>query len=191
MFRAVATRPIFARTALLQPSRAFAYTPIVKNNVIDTAKDILNKANKKTGEVLASAMETAESVTPTVDGVKQAASKVNHKTGEVLADGMEKVEEVANKAKHATEDVAHKAKHTSAEDIKEAASDAASKVNKKTGEALSEGMDKAEQAKDKVKETAAQAEAKMKVEKNAAGYQNLQDKGRKVESEQNRPDDAV
>lgn len=207
MLRSVISRSSLARVAVLQPSRSFAYTPVAfKTPVVDTAKEILSKANKKTGEVLASAMETAENATPSVDDVKYAAEKVNKKTGEVLADGLEAVgsaaekakhsaEEVTQKAKEGAEDVAEKAKNTSAEDLKDAAADAAHKVNKKTGEALSEGMDKAEDLKDAAKskgqDAAAHVEAKYKVEKNAAGYKDLQDKGRKVESEQNRPDDAV
>lgn len=58
--------------------------------------------------------------------------------------------------------------------------DAAQKVNKKTGEVLAEGIEKTQQGKER-----------LRVSQNAKGYDSLQDKGSKTETEQNRPDDAV
>lgn len=122
----------------LRPQRHFAATAY-RAGVIDSAKDLLSKANKKTGEVLADGMEKAEEVTPTAETVKSAADKANKKTGEVLADGMEKAEGVAQEAKGAAKGVKEKAR----------------------------------------------------VNLNHKGYDSLQDKGAKAESEQNRPDDGV
>ncbi|PVH13964.1 uncharacterized protein CXQ87_002085 [Candidozyma duobushaemuli] len=131
-------------------SRAFTVSLASRKSVVDTAKDVLEKANKKTGEFLAGTIEQTEKVAPTGENIKSAAGKVNQKTGDVLADGVEKAEAAAGKAKEA------------ASEAKERASD----VNE-------------------------EAQAKAKVNANTAGYDNLQDKGSKVESEQNRPDDAV
>lgn len=131
-------------------SRAFTVSLASRKSVVDTAKDVLEKANKKTGEFLAGTIEQTEKVAPTGENIKLAAGKVNQKTGDVLADGVEKAEAAAGKAKEA------------ASEAKERASD----VNE-------------------------EAQAKAKVNANTAGYDNLQDKGSKVESEQNRPDDAV
>ncbi|RKP29249.1 hypothetical protein METBISCDRAFT_3530, partial [Metschnikowia bicuspidata] len=107
------------------------YTSVARNNVIDTAKDILKTANKTRGEVLASAMESAEQVTPLP------------------------------------------------------------KMSRRQPHDRQGGVEKADEAKDKVKDGTNHAEAKMKVEKNTLGYRDLQDKGSRVESEQNRPNDAV
>ena len=92
MFRQIASRNIRAATQV-RSQRFFAATAY-RSSVIDTAKDLLNKANKKTGEVLADGIEKTEQVTPTTETVKNAADKVNKKTGEVLADGIEKTEQV-------------------------------------------------------------------------------------------------
>lgn len=165
-------------------SRAFTVSLASRKSVVDTAKDVLEKANKKTGEFLAGTIEQTEKVAPTGENLKLAAEKVNQKTGDVLADGIEKTQLAADSVK----DV----------DVK----GAASKVNQKTGDVLADGVEKAEGVAGKAKEAASEAkerasdvkdeaQAKAKVNANSAGYENLQDKGSKVESEQNRPDDAV
>ncbi|PSK38974.1 hypothetical protein C7M61_002281 [Candidozyma pseudohaemuli] len=165
-------------------SRAFTVSLASRKSVVDTAKDVLEKANKKTGEFLAGTIENTEKVAPTGENLKLAAEKVNQKTGDVLADGIEKTQLAADSVK----DV----------DLK----GAASKVNQKTGDVLADGVEKAEGVAGKAKEAASEAkerasdvkdeaQAKAKVNANTAGYENLQDKGAKVESEQNRPDDAV
>lgn len=148
MLRSVRSLTIAPRLPLAArvPSRCLSSTR-ANNSIMDTAKDMLDKANKKTGEVLASTIENTEKVATNPEQMKEAAtdaaSTVNQKTGKVLADGIEKAEEAAGKAKEVT------------------------------------------------KEAKAEAEAKHKVLKNTSGYEDLQDKGKKVESEQNRPDDAV
>lgn len=138
-----------------------------RSSILGGVKETLQKVNKKTGEVLAEGMEKAEDKTPHASSVGDAASKINKKTGEVLADGMQKVEDKAPNV--------------------DSVGDAASKANKKTGEVLADGMEKAE----KVVPTASKADAKKKVDENVKGYDNLQHKGSRVETEQNRPDDAV
>ncbi|KAG5420781.1 hypothetical protein I9W82_002662 [Candida metapsilosis] len=115
----------------------------------ETVKSAAEKVNKKTGEVLADTLETAQKATnpsDVADKAKSAADTVNKKTGNVLADGVEKGEELANKAKGAVDDVADGAKKHQAR----------------------------QEVKDKTK-----------------GYDNLQHKGARVESEQQRPDDGV
>lgn len=193
MFRQLALRQ---STILRNQARTLTTSP-ARYSVIDTAKDVLLKANKKTGEVLAGSMEKAEQVTPNADSVSDAASKVNKKTGEVLAEGMEKAQQKAPNV--------------------ESVGDAASKLNKKTGEVLADGMEKTEkyvpntageakqkggevltEGKEKGEEILAEGKEKgqhayhkHRVRENTKGYEGLQDKGSKAEVEQNRPDDAV
>lgn len=45
-------------------ARSSFHTTGVKYSIVDGAKEVLQKANKKTGEVLASTMETAEDKAP-------------------------------------------------------------------------------------------------------------------------------
>lgn len=230
MFRSIIARSSLSRVAVSQPTRTFAYTPIKTKGPVNTAKEFLSKANKRTGEALASAMQTAEEATPTIDNVKDAASKLNHKTGKVIAEGMEKAEaasdHVTSKVKHTQEHVKSAVSKTDrqagkdladhidrqqntsykisdiAKGYQDEAKEAASRANLKAGRALADNMDKAQQAnnswdaqtqeaKNEVYNAKAHFEAKDKVQKNSAGYKDLQDKGSKVESEQNRPDDAV
>lgn len=102
-----------------------------------------------------------------IDATKSVLEKANKATGKVLADSMEAAEKVT----------------PTTSDVK----NAAEKVNKKTGEVLADGMEKVE----KVAPVGNTSEAKKRVQQNTKGYRNLQDKGNKAESEQNRPDDAV
>ncbi|CAH2355903.1 hypothetical protein CLIB1423_38S00166 [[Candida] railenensis] len=189
MYRALALRQLHSnitRAALAPQVRNIATTRVLQKSIIDSAKDTLSTLNKKTGEVLAGGMEKAEEAVPDVS-VSEALNKANKKTGEVLADGMEKAEKIVPGSKKEAKDVAEDAKEKVqeySEDAKEKVQEYSSKANKKTGEVLSDGLEKAEDAKERV-------EAKAKVVKNSSGYKDLQDKGKKVESEQNRPDDAV
>lgn len=96
-----------------------------------------------------------------VGGAKKVLEQANKKTGEVLASGLDKSQETPGPK------------------------EAAKKINKKTGEKLAEGLDEAE----KVSPTSHPAQSKVK--DNTKGYNGLQDKGSKTETEQNRPDDAV
>ncbi|OBA21168.1 hypothetical protein METBIDRAFT_42198, partial [Metschnikowia bicuspidata var. bicuspidata NRRL YB-4993] len=174
MFRQIASRTIAPLSARVSPNARYLSYSRVNLSVVDTAKDILHKANKKTGEVLANTIDTTEKVTPSGEQVKDAAtnaaSAANQKAGDVLADGIEKAE-----------DISHKAKQT--------ATDA------NLGEKAKDAAQSAQQFSHKAKETTIDmkdhANAKKKVLENARGYENLQDKGSKVETEQNRPDDAV
>lgn len=104
-----------------------------------------------------------------IDSAKEALKKANKKIGEVAAGGIEKTQEMT----------------PNAENVTEATKETAHKVNKKTGEVLAEGLDKAEKMKPELHSE------KRRVQENAKGYTDLQDKGSKTESEQNRPDDAV
>lgn len=161
MFRQLALRNSNTLRATIRSNNVRLLSSSATNySVVQTAKDVLLKANKKTGEFLAGGMDAAEKATPSASNVTDAASKINKKTGEVLADGMEKVQQ-------ATPEV-------------DSVSDAASKLNKKTGEVLADGMQKVENVKHK-----------RRVNQHHKGYESLQDKGSKTESEQNRPDDAV
>lgn len=194
MFRQVIARNI--RTQV-RSQRYFAATAY-RGSVIDTAKDLLNKANKKTGEVLADGIDKTEKVVPNAETVKNAADKVNKKTGEVLAEGIEKTEKVVRNAdtvKNAAGKVNKKTGEVLADGIEKTekvvpnsgqVKDAADKVNKKTGQVLADGIDAAEN----VAESGSTSQ-KERIRKNHAGYQNLQDKGSKAETEQNRPDDAL
>lgn len=118
MVRQLAAISRFSLPRQAYASRAFSVSLASRKSVVDSAKDVLDKANKKTGEFLAG----------TINKTEQAAG-------------------------HA----------------EEAASDAAQKASLKVDE----------------------VKAQKKVNDNTQGYLNLQDKGAKVESEQNRPDDAV
>lgn len=71
-----------------------------------------------------------------------------------------------------------------AEKAAHGAKESVEKLNKKTGEVLAEGIDLAQTAKHR-------SDAVSKVRKNKLGYDTLQDKGTKVESEQCRPDDGL
>lgn len=178
MYRGLALRQLHSnitRAALAPQVRNIATTRVLQKSIIDSAKDTLSTLNKKTGEVLAGGMEKAEEAVPDVS-VSEALNKANKKTGEVLADGMEKAEKIVPGTAKEAKDVA--------EDAKEKVQEYSSKANKKTGEVLADGLEKAEETKEHL-------EAKAKVGKNSFGYKDLQDKGKKVESEQNRPDDAV
>lgn len=124
--------------------RSIHYTP-ARLSILETSKNVLNKANKKTGEFLASTMDTAE--------------KVAEKTSETI----------------------------SPETIKQTSH----KVNKNTGKVLAEGMDQVEKTFPNVNAANPHPHHKKRVSDNTKGYHNLQDKGSKVESEQNRPEDGL
>ncbi|CCE80402.1 Piso0_003518 [Millerozyma farinosa CBS 7064] len=103
-----------------------------------------------------------------IDSAKEALKKANKKIGEAAAGGIEKTQEMT----------------PNAEKVTEATKETAHKANKKTGEVLAEGLDKAEKLKPELNSE------KRRVKENAKGYNDLQDKGSKAETEQNRPDDA-
>ncbi|CUM49500.1 unnamed protein product [Debaryomyces tyrocola] len=182
MIRQLAFRQTTALRAGLVPATRYISTTPARYSIIGSAKEVLHKANKKIGEVAAEGIEKTQHAP---DSVGNVAKKVNKKTGEVLAEGIDKTQKVTP---HGVGDAAHK-------------------VNKKTGEVLAEGIDKTQKATpsnigaeaekvdgemaDGIKKKQQQAEEKLRVSKNTKGYDSLQDKGSKAESEQNRPDDAV
>ncbi|ODV78349.1 uncharacterized protein CANTADRAFT_6743 [Suhomyces tanzawaensis NRRL Y-17324] len=173
MFRQIALRQTKTISSSMRP---FSQTP-ANSGVIDAAKEALKTANKKIGEVAADGIEKAEQVTPNKDTVINAADKVNKKTGEVLSEGIDKAQKVTPNQDDLSQ---------AAENVGDKVADAADKANKKTGKVLADGIDKAEKAVPN-----AANNAKSKVAKNHEGYKDLQDKGSKTETEQNRPDDAV
>lgn len=178
MFRQLAFRQasILRAARPVHPARALTCSVAARKSIVDSAKEVLEKVNKKTGEALASTIETTENVAPTTENVKQAAETVNKKTGEILADGIEKAEEATSFAKDKASNIT--------EDVKDKASDLKEDAKIKAADLKEDAKDKAADLKD-------EAAAKKKVVENTAGYKNLQDKGSKIESEQNRPDDAV
>ncbi|CDK25055.1 unnamed protein product [Kuraishia capsulata CBS 1993] len=123
-----------------------------------------------------------------VDSAKETLDNLNKKIGKAAAAGLESAEHVAHKTSDAASEVASKAQEHGAnaeKSVKEAASDVASKAE--------EGR---ESFKDAASATANAAngftnEHTDNVKNNFKGYSSLQDKGSKVESEQNRADDAV
>ncbi|EGV61995.1 hypothetical protein PSN45_000709 [Yamadazyma tenuis] len=122
-----------------------------------------------------------------VSGVKETLEKANKKTGEFLAATMETAEKTPETVGDVAEKVNKKTGKVLAEGMEKVQrvapnnlSEAADKANKKTGEVLADGVEKVNAGEhlDRVRE-------------NAKGYKNLQDKGSKAESEQNRPEDGV
>lgn len=127
-----------------------------------------------------------------VQAAKDALLKANKKTGEILAGGMDAAEKATPTGENIADTASKINKKTGEvladgmEKVQQATpdvdsvGDAASKLNKKTGEVLADGMSKVEHV-----------QHKQRVNENTKGYESLQDKGSKAESEQNRPDDAV
>lgn len=192
MIRQLGLRQIaLARQAIVaQPTRSFTYSITARKSIVDTAKDVLDKANKKTGEFLAGTIETTENVVPSTENVKQAAEEVNKKTGEVLADGIQKAENVtedvkktASRATDDAENLADKAKYA-AEEVKGKAADLAE-------EAEFEVKETAHDIREKTDGLTEDSRERKRVAQNAEGYKNLQDKGAKLESEQLRADDGI
>lgn len=196
----------------MQPARHFAYSAIARKSIVDTAKDVLDKANKKTGEFLAGTIETTEKVAPTPENLKTAAEEVNLKTGRILADGIKKAESVTEDVKTTAKDQAESVSTKllkDKEELKDDASSLAGKLKKDAKDKFSdvkegaenlgeEAKSKADEAKGKaadlaedVKGAAQSAKEKKRVAQNAEGYKDLQDRGSKLESEQQRPDDGV
>ena len=95
-----------------------------------------------------------------IDSAKQLFEKANKKVGEAAALGLDK--STLNTGQNVTQ--------------------AAKDVDKKAGETVAEGIHDAQ---------ASMPNQKARVYKNTKGYDSLADKGKKVESEQNRADDAV
>ncbi|QRG37744.1 hypothetical protein FDK38_002125 [Candidozyma auris] len=190
-------------------SRAFSVSIASRKSVVDTAKEVLDKANKKTGEFLASTLESSEKISPSGENIKKAAKTVNQKTGDVLADGLEKTEEIAHKAASKTSAATDKVKESventdikvdarkAAEHIKGKAGEAAHKAKETAADVKDEVHEKAqdhvENAKEKASDLKGEVHAKARVHANTSGqgYEDLQKKGSKIEVEQNRPDDGV
>lgn len=99
------------RTSIRTPVRQITYSR-ANYSIVGGVKETLEKANKKTGEFLASTMETAEKAAPgsmneAADKTAEAADKVNKKTGEVLADGIDKAEKAIPNANKPADSVTH------------------------------------------------------------------------------------
>lgn len=159
-------------------SRQFSST-IASRSVVGKTKQILNDANQKVGKVLADSMDTVEKAAENAPTPKEALDATNKKVGKVLADGLETAEETVASGKETAEKVANKA-GDKAEDTIASGKETAQKVANKAGE-------KAED----IANTALAVEQRARVKENHQGYSSLQDKGSKVETEQQRPDDAV
>jgi len=121
-----------------------------------------------------------------LDTAKGALDKLNKGAGKVASEGLDIAEKTA---KATTEEVSGAQKK---------AADALSAANKSSGKVLADGLQAAEDvgekivdAKDSVLGKKQHTEQRQRVKKNHSGYKDLQDKGSKTESEQNRPDDAV
>lgn len=123
-----------------------------------------------------------------IGSAKEVLHKANKKIGEVAAEGIDKTQHVAEGS---VGKAAHKVNKKTGEVLAEGidktqkaaphnVGEAAEKVNKKTGEVLAEGIEKTQHLREKAR-----------VSQNAKGYDSLQDKGSKTETEQNRPDDAL
>lgn len=157
-------------------------TSIASRSVVGKTKQILNDANEKVGKVLANGMDNVEKAADSVPNPKEALDITNKTVGKVLADGLEGAEAAAKTVSQKVPDP----------------KDALDKANKRAGETIAGGLDAAETAIGKAEEkteeftnSALGAEQRARVEKNYAGYSSLEDKGSKVELEQQRPDDAV
>ncbi|KAK6199936.1 uncharacterized protein RJT21DRAFT_120835 [Scheffersomyces amazonensis] len=121
-----------------------------------------------------------------LDTAKGALDKLNKGAGKLAADGLD----ITEKATKSTGEGVNEVNKKTAETLQ--------KVNKKTGKVLADGIEVIEEASERIKDAKDQTfgkpehkEARKRVKEHHKGYKDLQDKGRKTESEQNRPDDAV
>lgn len=138
----------------------------------EEAKLAADIANKTTGKVLVEGIELGEKVVHGAEAAahfaEEEAEILNKKTGKILVEGIELGEKVV----HGAEAAAHLAEEEAA------------LLNKKTGKILADGIEIAQIIKHR-------HDAISKVKANKRGYASLQDKGAKVETEQNRPDDGL
>lgn len=161
-------------TTLLRPSTTLLLTR--PYSVIEKTKLALSWANHAVGKMAAKDIEIAEHVAQTTahgvkvaeEDLKIAAEFVNKQGGRVLADGIEIGEKVAHGAEEAV--------HFAEEEVE--------LLNLATGRIIADGIEIAQIVKHR-------HDAIAKVRQNKRGYASLQDKGSKVESEQNRPDDGL
>lgn len=157
-------------------------------------KHVAEEANLKTGKVLAGGMQKAEDIAHNVKDrithtkvdadtlakkAKEGAQKANMKTGEVLSEGMQKAENMKEDA----ERLSRKASY-SAEEVKDDAANWAE-------EATSSVKEAAKDIHDKTDGFSAASRERKRVQENAKGYKDLQDRGAHLEAEQNRPPDGI
>ncbi|EGW33827.1 uncharacterized protein SPAPADRAFT_59185 [Spathaspora passalidarum NRRL Y-27907] len=156
------------RTTIIKSTPIF-YTQSCSYSVLQQVKGGLSWANIKIGKAAAKDIEIAEraaqatvhSAETAGNVAKTAASTLNKTTGKVLAGGIEVAEEAVHEIQHAEE-----------------------VLNKGGGKVLAEGIDLAQTWKH-------HHDAVARVRQNKKGYTTLQEKGAKVETEQNRPDDGL
>ncbi|KAG7739818.1 hypothetical protein KL932_003081 [Ogataea haglerorum] len=105
-----------------------------------------------------------------VDSTKEVLKDINLKVGKTLASGLDKAEDVAETVK---EEVST---------VKDKAGDKKNDLSQKASQEAAELKDTLQSNKDHVQR---------EVKENFKGYDSLQDKGSKIEREQQRPDDGV
>ncbi|KAK6460866.1 hypothetical protein DFJ63DRAFT_210336 [Scheffersomyces coipomensis] len=166
------------------------FKPISQTSALKTVSQITVHSQSLTTKV--ATKPNAKIITNSIrsysilDNAKIAMDKLNKGAGKVAADGLGFAEQATKTAKSGVHEINKKTVET------------LDTVNKSTGKVLADGMDAVEQAGEKAKAakdeallTKDQLEAKKRVREHHKGYKDLQDKGSKTESEQNRPDDAV
>ncbi|GMM38002.1 hypothetical protein DASC09_053270 [Saccharomycopsis crataegensis] len=104
------------------------------------------------------------------ENIKHTADTINHKLGDIAINILDKAESAAQKTKKTMDSVSHK-----------------------SGEQFGEAKDKLKHEADAKLKTSKNREESStpEVKKNFKGYDSLADKGKKVESEQNRADDGL
>ncbi|KAG7663957.1 uncharacterized protein J8A68_002518 [[Candida] subhashii] len=123
-------------------------------SVVDKTKDILNKVNLKTGQVLADGLEATEHAVENVQAMPK-------KAGQLFKDGMDQAEALAEGS--TPEEKLHRVKNvqrSAAEGAKETADEAAGKAKGKAYEAKETIDNAAETTKGKAYETAESAKQK-------------------------------
>ncbi|KAG7935811.1 hypothetical protein KL934_002370 [Ogataea polymorpha] len=116
-----------------------------------------------------------------VDSTKEVLKDINLKVGKTLASGLDKAEDVAETVKDEVSTV------------KDKVADKKDDLSQKASEKASQAKQDASQEAAELKETfqSNKENVKREVKENFKGYESLQDKGSKIEREQQRPDDGV
>ncbi|KAG7872500.1 hypothetical protein KL938_005324 [Ogataea parapolymorpha] len=116
-----------------------------------------------------------------VDSTKEVLKDINLKVGKTLASGLDKAEDVAETVKEEVSTVKDKVADKK-DDLSQKASEKASQAKQDASQEAAELKETLQSNKDNVKR---------EVKENFKGYDSLQDKGSKIEREQQRPDDGV
>lgn len=152
----------------------------------------IRKTQKKAANAIEEGADAVEEKSPDYEDIKKAGKDAHAKAKSTLQEGKEKI----------LESSVGDSVIGSAKKLAETVSDTAASLNKKAGQAAAAGLDKIQEAVPSTEEIPSKhSAAKLKneahnkevdrVNENAKDYRDLRDKGSKVESEQNRPDDAV